>query len=390
MNDVAIIGAGPYGLSIAAHLQAAGTKFRIFGTPMQTWRTQMPRGMHMKSEGFASTLYDPHGSYRLKHYCNDNAIAYADIGLPVSVETFSSYGETFQKRFVPMLEQRQVTGLTREGEGFGLTLDDGEHARFRRVVCAIGISHYAFTPPELSALPPEAMSHSSRHADLSVFAGRSVLVVGGGASAADCAALLHAAGARPAIVARRAQLSFHAPPRRRSLADRVRAPFTTIGPGWRSVLATQAPLVFHAMPERFRLRVTRNHLGPAPCWFIRERIEGHVPVHCDMRIRAARMQAGKPVLDLDGPSGPLSLSADHVVAATGYRVDLDRLAFLDPALRRDIQAVEATPILSRWFESSVPGLFFVGASSANAFGPLVRFACGASFTARRLRGALAA
>ena len=92
MHDIAVIGAGPYGLSIAAHLTAAGLSFRSFGTPMETWRQQMPRGMKLKSEGFASNLYDPTDSFRLKDYCAEQGLDYADIGLPVPVDVFCRYG----------------------------------------------------------------------------------------------------------------------------------------------------------------------------------------------------------------------------------------------------------------------------------------------------------
>src|SRR5271154_6650965 len=101
MVDVAIIGAGPYGLSIAAHLAARGITFRIFGSPMHTWLTQMPRGMRLKSEGFASTLYDPDASFTLGNYCTQQGMLYADLGLPIPLETFASYGQAFQKRLVP-------------------------------------------------------------------------------------------------------------------------------------------------------------------------------------------------------------------------------------------------------------------------------------------------
>ena len=56
---VVVIGAGPYGLSIATHLRAQQLSFRIFGEPMASWRHHMPQGMSLKSEGFASDLYDP-------------------------------------------------------------------------------------------------------------------------------------------------------------------------------------------------------------------------------------------------------------------------------------------------------------------------------------------
>ena len=358
---------------------------------MQTWRTRMPKGMRLKSEGFASTLYDPRGEYRLSHYCRDHALPYADIGLPVDLDVFARYGLAFQKKYVPTLEDRQVVGVAADGKarggakhGFTVTLDDGQEARFRQVICAVGITHYAHVAAELTDLPGELLSHSSIHPDLARFAGKTVLVVGGGASAADCAALLSEAGADTHIVTRHASLRFHAPPRPRSRMDRVRRPFSTIGPGWRSVMCTQAPLVFHSMPEGFRLDVTRRHLGPAPCWFVRDSIERGVKVHTRVSVVNAREKAGRAVLELAGAEGGRTLEGDHVIAATGYRVDLGRLGFLPPALREDIRMVQRTPVLSRSFEASVPGMYFVGASSANAFGPLVRFACGAEFTARRL------
>ncbi len=81
--DVAIIGAGPYGLSIAAHLAGRGVDFRIFGSPMHTWRTSMPEGMVLKSEGNASDLYDPDGEMTLARYCADRGLPYKDLGFPI-------------------------------------------------------------------------------------------------------------------------------------------------------------------------------------------------------------------------------------------------------------------------------------------------------------------
>ncbi len=384
MEDAIVIGAGPYGLSIAAHLAGAGLRTRAFGTPMQTWRSHMPDGMKLKSEGFASTLYDPQGDYPLSRFCRERGIPYADIGLPVARQTFAEYGLEFARRHVPMLEDRTVVALRPGGSGFELDLADGQTASARTVICATGISHYAHTAAELAGLPPALMSHSSAHHDLSGFAGRVVAVVGGGASAADCAALLAEEGAIVHLLTRRPALQFHTPPRPRGWKDRVRRPMTTIGAGWKSVLCTQAPLLFHAMPEPFRVDVTRRYLGPAPCWFVRDQVEAKVSVHTEVRITAAAEQEGRAVLTLERPGGTTELEVDNVIAATGYRVDLDRLAFLDQATRQRIHRAEAAPALSRSFESTVPGLFFVGPSAANSFGPLLRFACGAQFTARRL------
>src|SRR6266850_285186 len=103
-SNVAVIGAGPYGLSIASHLRECGIDFRIFGSPMHSWRVRMPKGMFLKSEGIASSLYDPEYRYTLQHFCAVNGFAYADYNCPVSLQTFTAYGQFFQQRLVPNLE----------------------------------------------------------------------------------------------------------------------------------------------------------------------------------------------------------------------------------------------------------------------------------------------
>jgi cation diffusion facilitator CzcD-associated flavoprotein CzcO len=392
-TPIVIIGAGPYGLSLAAHLQARGIQFRILGKPMHSWLSQMPRGMLLKSEGFASSLDDPAGDYPLAKFCAERGLPYQDIGLPVPVETFASYGLEFQRRFVPALEQRDVVQLSPSPEGFHLRLDDGETISARQVVVAVGVGHFPHVPGELAALPEEKISHSSHHADLSGFSGRDVLVVGGGASAVDVAALLHRAGSKVRLVARRKSIEFQAPPerRRRPLGERLRAPRSGLGIGWRSRLCEDAPWLFHLMPQDFRLRVVSRHLGPAPGWFVREHVEGHVPMLVGRHIAAADTHQGRARLRIrDNEGREDEITADHVIAATGYRVDLRRLRFLAPELLKRVRSVEHTPVLSTRFETSIPGLFFVGPAAANCFGPLMRFACGNRFVARRLAPHLAA
>ena len=391
-SDVAIIGAGPYGLSIAAHLKARGIDFRIFGNPMHFWLTHMPKGMRLKSEGFASSLYDPNSTYTLEAYCKEKRIAYSNIGLPVPLEVFTSYGLEFQKRFVPELENKLVNSLRRSTEGFRIYLENGEILSTRRVVMAIGLTHYAYIPPILAALPEEFVTHSSRHNAVDQFKGREVAVVGAGASALDLSALLHQAGAHVQVVARNPVIRFHDPPDKLepSWIDRLRTPVTGIGPGWKLFLCTNAPLVFRRMPQEFRFDKVRRILGPAPCWFIKEQVVGKIPLNVGVTVTEATVQNGRVRLQLTDSAGTQkTLMTDHVIAATGYKVDLRRLAFMDSDLQSGIRSVENTPALSSNFESSVAGLYFVGVSAANTFGPLLRFAFGAGFTARRLSRHLA-
>jgi cation diffusion facilitator CzcD-associated flavoprotein CzcO len=391
MIDVAIVGSGPYGLSAAAHLRARGVHFRIFGQPMSTWLHHMPKGMRLKSEGFASCLYDPKSQLTLEKYCHEKSLPYQDVGLPVPLETFSSYGLEFQRRFVPNLETKQVTSLNQTSAGFRITLENGEVVDARSVVIAVGLTYFKRLPAPLSEVSEEFVTHSWDHSSVDRFKGREVAVVGAGASALDLASILHQSGASVQVVSRKPEIRFQGAPQEvRPLWDRVRSPMTTIGPGWQSVFCTEAPLLFRQLPEWVRLEAVRRILGPAPCWFTKQETVGKIPFNTGVSITQAQAQQNRVNLELtDTAGGRRVLSADHVIAATGYKVDLRRLAFFGQEILDKIDSVEQTPILSSNFESSVPGLYFLGILAANTFGPLLRFACGAEFAAKRISRHLA-
>lgn len=385
--DVVIVGAGPYGLSLAAHLRGTGVRFRIFGKPMSTWREHMPSGMFLKSDGFASNLSDPTSACTLKRFCEQEGEPYDDRLRPVRLETFCAYGLSFQQRLVPGLEQRWVAAIDQVPEGFQLKLDDGEVLTSKNVVLAVGITHFAFVPPALEQLPSHLVSHSSQYGDINRLRGQSATVIGRGASACDLAVALAAGGADVTIVSRSPVIYFGSPPsgKKRSLWQRVRHPSSGLGASLRSKIYADAPWLVHALPQRLRSRIVRRHLGPSASWTVKERIEGRIPLWLGSNIQAAERQDGKVRLilrDLSGIEKPHVTS--HVIAATGYRVDVNRLGFLNERLRSRLRTVETAPILSRRFESSVPGLYFTGVASAASFGPVMRFTFGADYTARIL------
>lgn len=389
---IVIVGAGPYGLSVAAHLKGAGLPIRIFGSPMSTWREQMPRGMFLKSDGFASSLSDPTASFTLKHYCQMENIPYDDTRIPVRLETFTSYGIAFQRRFVPELENRQVSQVERKTGEFQVTLDDGETVRAARVILAVGITHFSRLPAELEGLPQDLVSHSSAHNNPDCFRGRDVTVLGSGASALDWAALLHEAGAKVTLLARADEVHFHDAPgeQEQPLWQRWRHPKSPIGPGMRSRFYTGAPLLFRRLPPSLRVKIVRTHLRPAAGWPMKERVVGKFPLILGHSLASVEHQGGCLQLNLRGPgNAPRRHITGHLLAATGYRPNLSRLRFLSEEIRSRLVLIEQSPALSSNFESSVPGLYFVGLAAANTFGPMLRFACGSDFTAGHLAGHLA-
>jgi cation diffusion facilitator CzcD-associated flavoprotein CzcO len=391
MLPVAIVGAGPYGLSLAAHFRRQGIAFRIFGRPMDSWTAHMPKGMLLKSDGFASNIYDPESEFTLKQFCVERGIEYGDTGIPVHIDTFTEYGIAFRDRIVPELEDKLVAGIDRSPDGFLVRLEDGETLKARQVVLAVGITHFENVPADLAHLPPEFLSHSSQHRDLESFQGRKVVVIGGGSSALDLAGLLHQAGVEVQLVSRRKELKFHTKPngKPRSWWKQIRHPQSGLGPGLRSRFFANAPQAFHYLPERLRLELVRRTLGPSGGWFSKDMVIGRVPLLLGHTVERADIQNDMVQLHLRAAEGgERTIVADHVIAATGYKVQIERLTFLSRNIRSKLKAVDGTPVLSSKFESSVPGLYFVGIAAANSFGPVMRFAFGAGFAAEHLTRAL--
>lgn len=389
--DVVIVGAGPYGLSLAAHLRSTEVSYRHFGFPMSLWRSAMPRGMYLKSQGFASNLVDPDRTHTLRNFCRETGTAYADYGLPVALRTFVDYGEWFQQERAPSLEQVQVTDIDQRPGHFEVALADGERVRARQVVVAAGVEHFARVPEVLAGLPRQMCTHSSAHYDLSVFSGKEVVVVGAGQSALESAALLHEGGALVTLVARRQALSWNGRPLlpERPLWRKLREPEAGLGSGLSTWFYSEHPAVFRHLPSTVRAERARTALGPAGAWWLRDRVEGEFPVHVGNRLEWAEAERDRLRLGMRLHDGRFrEIGADHVLSATGYPPDVSRLRFVNPQVRSRLRLLDRTPRVDRDYESSVPGLFFMGAIVAPSFGPVMRFVYGADHAVRQVAGRL--
>jgi FAD-dependent urate hydroxylase len=391
--DVAIIGAGPYGLSLAAHLNAAGVSYRHFGLPMRLWRGAMPKGMFLKSQGFASNLSDPKRTYTLEAFCQATNHPYKSYGWPVPLESFVNYGHWFQSELDLKVEEVLVTSVAQRADGFELTLADGEQFAARRVVVAIGVEHFAYVPSLLSELPASVCTHSSAHTDLAAFGGKTIVVVGAGQSALESAALLHENGAAVQVLARAPVVAWNGQPLdpQRPLFKRLREPEAGLGSGWLTWFYSNHPDLFRRLPRKTRVYRARTALGPAGASWLRERVEGQFPVRTGQTVSQAKSQDGKVQLEVVGAgTGGSELTVDHVIAATGYRIDLKRLEFLPDAMRSSLRTVGGSAAVGRDYQSSVPGLYFIGPSVAPSMGPVMRFVFGSEHAATMVSRHLAA
>jgi thioredoxin reductase len=383
-SDVAIIGAGPYGLAAAAHLRAAnGLDIRVFGDPMSFWEQQMPRGMLLRSPYVASHISDPERDLTLDTFQSETR---RDLPQPVPLEQFVDYGRWFQARAFEDVDTRLVESVDSNGVGFRLVLADGEIVQSRRVVVAAGMMPFAWMPPQFRGLRRELASHSSEHRDLAQYAGRHVVVVGAGQSALESAALLHEAGAGAELIVRAPRIYFlRRVPRLHRLGPVTRLLFAPaeVGPAGISRLVS-APRLYRRFPRSLQNRMSVRSLRAAGAAWLVERLQD-VPLTLGRCIVSAQERQGHVELKLDDGT---TRTCDHVLLATGYRVHIEDYPFLSRSLLGQIDRIVGYPRLTTGFESSVRGLYFLGAPSAWSYGPLMRFVAGTEFAAPVLTRAI--
>jgi FAD-dependent urate hydroxylase len=377
--NVTIIGAGPYGLSAAAYLRAAGMETRVFGEPMSFWENQMPTGMCLRSNWGASNIADPRQQLTLDEYCRQNG---NHISKPIPLNRFVGYGQWYQRQAVPDLDRRFIRSIETDARGFKVAVADGELFTSRRVVVATGISTFACRPPEFDNIPSALASHSSEHNDLRKFKGRRVVVIGAGQSALESAALFKESGIDVEVIARQKILNWvglH--PRLHHLGPVSRLLYSTrdVGPAGISRLVA-APHVFRMFPRWFQDRTAYRAIRPAVAGWLRPRLTG-VPVALGRKVVSATATGSQLRLKLDDGTERL---VDHALLATGFRVDISRYQFLSPDLLKQLETIDGFPVLKRGLECSIPGLHFLGKPAAWSFGPLVGFVSGTEFAANEL------
>ena len=379
--DVAIVGAGPYGLSAAAHLrQLKGLDVRLFGEPMSFWERHMPEGMLLRSPWEGTHIADPGKRMTLDVYRRVNGNH--RLAEPVPLKDFVAYGRWFHQQADAASDRRQVMRIELAPQGYRLTLEDGEAFCSRRVVVAAGIQPFAYRPKMFAAFPASLVTHTSEQRDFEKFRGKEVLVIGGGQSALEAAAFLHESGARAEVLVRNSTLHWLR-----------RHPWThskwtawmfygqaDVGPAFVSLLV-QRPDLFRCLPGRIQDRWGKRAMRPAGAQWLKPRVN-NVTIHTGRFLEKARVQGER--LRVRWNDGTERL-VDHLVLGTGYRVNVALYPFLSLEVLRRLDLVNGYPRLGTGFETSLPGLHFLGAPAAWSFGPLMRFVAGTEFASQALR-----
>jgi FAD-dependent urate hydroxylase len=377
--NVVTIGAGPYGLSAAAHLRASGIEVLVFGEPMEFWKSQMPVGMCLRSNWGASHIADSLHRLTLDEYCRQSGNG---ASKPIPLEYFVNYGLWFQRTAVPDLDTRFVCSVENAVRGFKMLLSDGAEITARRIVIATGIGAFATQPPEFVNIPSSLASHTSKHNDLRKFKGQRIVVIGAGQSALESAALFNEADIQVEVIARTTKLNWvglHPRLHHLGVLSKMLYSNRDVGPAGISRLVA-APHLFRRFPRSFQSRTAYRAIRPAGAGWLQARVAS-VPITLGRKVVSAAVAGSQLRIRLDDGTDRL---VDHALLATGYRVDVYKYPFLAPSLLKQLKTVDGFPVLTRGLESSVPGLHFLGKPASWSFGPLLGFVSGAEFASNEL------
>ncbi len=391
-KEVIVIGAGPYGLSAAAHLQHAGADPYVIGQPMAFWKKNMPGGMLLRSKTEASNIAAPQKRLSILGYQKATGCKVPD---PVPIEDFIAYGDWFQKQIVPNLDTRRVQDVSYDGKLFHLTLHDGDELQSKSVILALGIGPFFQRPEQFADIPRELAPHSSDFNECSRFKGKRVAVLGRGQSALESAALLHESGAEVQILTRDPGLIYRPYAWKKHIFRALTSgpllplsykviPPTDLGDVWTSRKMANPELFRRQTPED-QEKLLRACARPIGAYWLEPRLKD-VRLKTSVSVNCAAVVGNQLRIDLSDGSAE---TVDFVVCATGYRIDISKYEILDSSLQRKIQKTSlGYPVLDTTLQTTVPGLYMAGVIGEKTLGPTLRFVTGTSNAGPRLASAI--
>jgi len=374
-TDLLIIGAGPFGLAVAAQASHLGIEHVVVGKPMEFWRKNMPAGMYLRSA--CDWHLDPAGVHTIDNFLAERGQIARDVE-PLSLEFYLSYVEWFQKQKKITSLPLHVERLDVSNSGFIATTMDRDTIKARNVVIAPGFTHFANIPAELrSRLPPGRFVHTCDFVDFSTARNKRYLIIGGRQSAFEWAALLIEAGASAVYISHRHDSPAFA------AADWswVNPLVDAIGdnPNWfRRLSQAEKDDVNHRLWAEGRLKVEP---------WLEARLDND-RVHVRPRTEVVECIENNREVNVTLSNGE-TITCDQIVLATGYKVDITRLPLLSAGNILDqLETINGFPVLDDHFQTSIKGLFITSMPAAQDFGPFFAFTISVRVSAKLICEAL--
>jgi len=339
---VAIIGAGPYGLALANYLTASGIPFIILGKPMELWRNHTFDSMNLRSDYATSEIEHPNHKYRFERFCIESGVLITDLAGQLSVSIFRQYIDWCFAQFSFAVKQQYVSSISTSAKGYQIETDQAESFTAQNVVLATGIAHHLHTPTAFRS--HTGIVHSYHTREIQSLRDRKVLVVGSGQSAAESIAVLLDNNNQVEWYTRTDPVYFSEP------LNLPKWLFNQIVRLPRFIRSLNPALIQRSLSLFSATTITPN-----------------------LKSRVTTIPHHKNLPDLG--------SYDTIVTATGFRYSLSDLPFLSKSIKSGIRQRFNYPVVSKRFESSMPGLYFSGAITEPFFGPPMKFMIGARYSA---------
>lgn len=360
MIDILIIGAGPYGFSLAAHAKERGLNYKIIGFPMDFWKSTMPQNMYIRTPPSFVQFSEPNGKLTLKRFSKETG---APIDTPLPRETFIHYSEWFIQKTGVEFVTELVTEIKKLEDVFEVKTDHGNSFIAKNVIVATGIGGYKYIPDLFKDLPSHLVSHTSGYTNFTPFKGKDVAVIGSGQSAWEAAALLHQEGAKPELFYRSSNVSYSGS----SFAERILKALGNI---------------YYQLPKKAKQALGNSQ--PTVAHFLCPLVEKKVKETSGVSVKEVSIVHDDQV-KMTLSNGDERV-VDHIILATGFHFDLEKIPFFSDSMKSMISREEDShyPRLSANFESSLPGLYFAGTITSYSHGPTFKFILGLDKTANTI------
>lgn len=363
-TNLLIIGAGPFGLAMAAHCQHLGINHHIVGKPIEFWQANMPEGMYLRSA--CDWHLDTEDVDTIERFLQTQGLTPADVE-PLSRQFYLNYTRWFQEQKQIEITPGYVQRLDHINNGenlFEATMAGGQKIMATHVVIAVGFKYFKNEPQDLiERLPAGCFSHTCDLVDFTELKGKRCLIIGGRQSAYEWTALLNEAGTAAIHVSHR----HHSPafaeadwswvnPLNDAMVD---------NPGWfRNLSPEEKEAVNHRFWAEGRLKVEP--------WLESRAMKETVKIWPDSQVVSCDVLPGGGLrVGLD--NGKI-LIVDHVILATGYKVKIDQLPFLACGnILHNLKTSNGYPVLDEHLQTNIPGLFITSMAAAQDFGSFFAF-----------------
>jgi FAD-dependent urate hydroxylase len=363
-TEFLIIGAGPFGLAMAAYASHHHMDYVVVGTPMGFWHRHMPQGMYLRSA--CDWHLDPLNMHTIEAYLHTQQLRPADVE-PLARDVYLRYAQWFrgQKRIEPQAQVvEQLNHAPDAPHAFEAILASGGSITARHVLLAVGFQYFKNVPTDLAqSIPPGCFSHTCDCVGFDAFRGKRCLLVGGRQSAFEWAALLHEHGAAAIHLSYRHDTPQFQPSDWSWVNPLVDA--MVDDPGWFRRLAADEK---QALNQRFWAE-GRLKLEP----WLKPRIDHDtITLWPTSRVVSCRrLPQGVVEVTLDVGE---RLTVDHIILATGYKVNMANIPFLSRGnILPRLQLSNGYPVLDEHFQGTVPGLFITSMPATQDFGAFFAF-----------------